>query len=113
VGRRGDLAGLIHLGQGLVDDLHVEVRRRETEAVAICREQDIGQDRNRIAALHGALHMSQRLQQRRAFNGQLHCVVRNLKPPASDSSPARSSEGTCDFSEFRSSRKSANRRISA
>jgi len=37
VGRRGDLAGLVNLRQGLVDDLHVEVGGREDQPVAFGR----------------------------------------------------------------------------
>jgi hypothetical protein len=75
VGRGGDLAGLVDLGQALVDDLHVQVGGRERQGVAVGRQQDVRQDRDGVAALDDALHVTQRLQQRRPLDGKLHFSV--------------------------------------
>jgi hypothetical protein len=72
---RGDLAGHVDLGQALVDDLHVQVGGRERQGVAIGRQQDVRQDRDGVAALDDALHVTQRLQQRRPLDGKLHISV--------------------------------------
>jgi len=72
VRRRRDLARLVDLGHGLVDDLHVQVSGGEGQAVAVGRQEHVRQDGNGVAALDGALHMSKRAEQSGAFNRQLH-----------------------------------------
>ncbi len=84
VGRGGDLALDIHLGLGLVDHLHVEVGGGERQLVVAGAEQNVGQDRNGIAALDDALHVPEGLEERGSFDGQLHVV----SPAVSDSQAA-------------------------
>ena len=84
VGGGGDLALDIHLGLGLVDHLHVEVGGGERQLVVPGAEQDVGQDRNGVAALDDALHVAKGLEERGSFDGQLHVV----SPAVSDSQAA-------------------------
>ncbi len=74
VGGGGDLARALHLGGGLVDDLHVQVRGREGQRPPVGGQQHIGQDRDGVAPFDDALHMAEGLQERRALDGQPHLV---------------------------------------
>jgi ParB family chromosome partitioning protein len=67
-----DLARLLDPGLGLVDDLHVEVSGREAEPAPLGREQNVGQDRDCIPALHRALDVAQGFQEGGALDRQLH-----------------------------------------
>jgi hypothetical protein len=75
VGRGGDLAGIFHLGRRGVGDLHVEVGGREAQATLAGRQQHVAEDRDGVSPLDDALHVSQGLEQRAAFDRQLHLIV--------------------------------------
>jgi hypothetical protein len=75
VGRGGDLALALDPGRRLVGDLHVEIGGRERHGLSVGREQHVGQDGDGVAPLDHALHMPERLQQRRPLDRQLHSSV--------------------------------------
>ncbi len=77
VGGGGDLAGRLHRGGGLVNDLHVEVGGREGQRLLVGGQEHIGQDRDGVASFHDALHVAEGLEERRALDGQPHLVVRS------------------------------------
>src|SRR3546814_20359424 len=60
----------------------VHVCRSQRQCLAVRLDQHVGQDRNGIAPLHDALYVREGLEERRAFNGQLHdrmlCLLRAL-----------------------------------
>ncbi len=68
VGGRRDLSLAVNAARRFVDDLHVQVGGRESHGVAVGGQQHIGQDRDGVAPLHHALHVSQRFQQGRALD---------------------------------------------
>ena len=72
----GLLGGQVHLdlGLGLVDHLHVQVGGGEGQPVAPGAEQDVGQDRNGVAAFDHALDVAQGLEERGTFDRKLHVV---------------------------------------
>ena len=89
VGRRGNLARAFDTARRLVDDLHVEVGCRERHRVALGRQEHIGQDGDGVAPLDHVLHVSQGLEQSRAFDGKLHLDVR-IPTAMAPMPPARS-----------------------
>ncbi len=59
VGRDGCAAGPGHVGcDGLVD-FQIHVGRGERQLAVLGAQQDIGENRDRIAALHDAMHVGE------------------------------------------------------
>jgi hypothetical protein len=54
------------------DDLEVEVGGGQADGAGVGLDQDVGQDRNGVAAFHDALHVVERLQERRALDDHTH-----------------------------------------
>ena len=69
---RGGRAVAQHVGGDGFDDLDVEIGRGQLQPALGRLDQDIRQNRDRVAPLDHALHMSQRLQESAAFNIDLH-----------------------------------------
>jgi hypothetical protein len=63
MGRHRGGAGLGDLGRHAFDDLDVEVGRGELQLPVARLDEHVGEDRNRVAALHDALHMGERLEE--------------------------------------------------
>ena len=61
-----------HHGGGTVNHFDIQIGRAEGHLRALSLDQDVGEDRNRIAAFHHRLGLCQRFQQRAAFNRELH-----------------------------------------
>jgi hypothetical protein len=55
-----------------------EVRRLAGELGAVRLDQHVGENRYGVAALDHAMHVAERLQQRCAFDGDLHVAIRPL-----------------------------------
>jgi hypothetical protein len=76
VGRHGGGAGLGDVGRNALDDLQVEVGGGQADGAGVGLNEDVGQDRNGVAALHDALHVVERLQERRALDDHTHSSPR-------------------------------------
>jgi hypothetical protein len=72
VGGGGDRAGGGDVRRHGLHHRQVEVGRRQVEAAVRRLEQHVRQDRYGGAPLDNALHVPQRPQERRAFNGEFH-----------------------------------------
>jgi hypothetical protein len=78
--RRRRLAAALHFGRRRFGNLDVEIGSREAQAVALRGQKHVGQDRDRVAPLHDALHVIERFQERRALDGQPHCFFLSPGP---------------------------------
>ena len=98
-GDRGDGggAGALDHGIGAVQHLDVEVGGAEADLVALGLDQQVGEDRNGVAALDDGLRLADRLEQRRAFDADLHVPL-----PRSRANPGRRlPEAAPGFNAFR------------
>jgi hypothetical protein len=74
VHRRRGRARLADFGRHRVDDGQIHVGRSQRQPPFSGLDQDVGENRDGIAPLDGRLHVGQCLEQRSAFNGQLHGI---------------------------------------
>jgi hypothetical protein len=72
--RRRGRARLADLGRDRIDDGQIHVGRGQRQPPRAGVDQNVGENRDGIAALDGTLYMGQGLEQRSAFDGQLHGV---------------------------------------
>ena len=61
--------------------LEIEVGGFQRQACTFGADQHIAQNRNGVAALDHAMHVTQRFQQLRAFDRDLHCKTRPIQNP--------------------------------
>ena len=87
VGGRGGGAGLRHRRRDALDDGQVHVGGGEAEAAVAGLEQDVGEDRNGVAAFHHTLHMGERFEQGAAFDGEFHGVTEKSEKLRSSAAP--------------------------
>ena len=65
--------GWLTLAGNALVDLQVEVGGHQPQRAVLARlEQDVGEDRDRIAALHDRLDMAEALEECRPFNRRFH-----------------------------------------
>ena len=62
-GRNGGGARARHVAPNGLDDLQIHIGRGQRQFAAFGPQQDIGQDRDGVAALHHTVHMGKSLQQ--------------------------------------------------
>ena len=72
VGRHGRRAAGPSFGRDGVGYFKIEVGRLQAEFRAIGADEHVGEDRNGVAPLHGAMHVPERPQQFRTLYGDLH-----------------------------------------
>ena len=72
VRRHGGRAARRDLGRDGLVHLEIEVGRLQRQLAAFGAQQHIGEDRDGIAPLDHAMHMTERFQQLRALDGDLH-----------------------------------------
>ncbi len=73
VRRNGDCTRLGDVGGDAFIDLKIEVRRHQSDRSVLPRfDQHIGQDRDRVAALHHRLDVAEALEECRPFNRRFH-----------------------------------------
>jgi hypothetical protein len=54
--------------------LQIKIGRLQRQSGIFGTDQHVAQDRNGVASLHHAMDVPQRLQELRAFDGDLHCI---------------------------------------
>ena len=65
--------GLRDIGGDALVDLQVEIGRHQPDRSVLARlDQHVGQDRDRVAALHDRLDVAEALQEGRPFNRRFH-----------------------------------------
>jgi hypothetical protein len=57
----------------------IEVGRLQRELGTVGAQQHVAEDRNGVAALDHTMDVAQRLQELRAFDGDLHCNTRPIQ----------------------------------
>ena len=72
MGRNGGRAVLGDVGWNLLGRLEVEIRALERQFAVLGLDQHISEDRNGVAPLDDAMHVSQSFEQDRTLDGDLH-----------------------------------------
>ncbi|MNT39210.1 hypothetical protein D3C72_1754380 [compost metagenome] len=72
VRRHGGGARLLHHGRGRFGDFQIEVGRLHVQIGAGCAQEDVGQDRDRVATLDNPVDVVQRFQKVRPLKSNTH-----------------------------------------
>ena len=75
MGGHGCRAPRPDLGRDRLDDFELEIGGLERQLGMICLDQHIGENRNGVAAFDHAMDMTERFQQRGAFDGDFHVFI--------------------------------------
>ena len=81
--RRGNGTRLGDARLHALDNGKVHIGGGQVQMLALRLDQDVRKDRYGVAPFHHALHMSERFQELRAFDGELHgtrrVVIQNIR----------------------------------